>query len=152
MSSPSILIPSFILGISGVHRVAYVGWIEEEVPRMEPSFHCWFFLLCLALMGFSGCSPVRPSLSSIAATPASARSQTPLQAAEYIQSQPLYQQACLACQKHRYLDAIHLLDQLITTHKLSQEELAFCQQQRLIGLQDAGLLPKNPPAPLLPLL
>src|SRR5579884_1456286 len=120
---------------------------------MVLTFRYRLFLAYLLLMGISGCSPTRPPRSPIAATPASAHAETSVQAAAYVQSQPLYQQACLACRNHQYLDAVHLIDQLITTHKLSSDELAFCQQQRLLGLKDAGLLPKNPPAssPVAPL-
>jgi hypothetical protein len=56
-----------------------------------------------------------------------------------VQSSSLYQQARQECKHGRYRQAADLLQTLARTPRLAPEAVAFCNTQRQICLQDAGL-------------
>jgi len=106
------------------------------------------WLSALMLLLLFGCSLAHRPLASIAVTPALA--QAPLTAVGHVQSLPVYHQAALACRHKQFREAARLLEDLVASPRLSEQEKAFCRQQRLICLKDAGLLPKSTPLPSVP--
>lgn len=109
-----------------------------RMPRFTASLSRYTLLLGLAL-GFSGCH-ARPSAPVASAVPVRSASAT----ADFVRSSPLYQQAREACKRHDYHRAAELLQALAKTPDLTPEALAFCNTQRTLCLQEAGLLPRKP--------
>ncbi len=64
-------------------------------------------------------------------------------AARHVRNFPLYKQAQRACSQKQFRYAAHLLERLAAIPGLSAEEVAFCQEQRDLCLQDAGDQPRS---------
>src|SRR5581483_6426678 len=115
----------------------------------------WLSLLGgVFLWSLSGCSPKPVSVAVPAASVSSSSAQAGSfsEASAHVRSLPLYRQAEQACQRRQFLHAAALLS------RLAAPERAFCQEQRTLCLQDAGVkvtvasvsLP-SPPAPATPI-
>jgi len=83
-----------------------------------------------------GCNKNTPDLP---AAPSSRTTATPVFPLAYVQSLPLYHEAQQACSHKQFLHAADLLARLAADTSLSARERVFCQEQRAICLQDAGL-------------
>ena len=107
---------------------------------------CSLWLIAPALaVGFSGGQPastLAPASSrpKVAGVRLSSPDQSDILA---VQASPLYHQAQTACRAHDFHKAADLLKTLSASPGFTQDQIAFCQQQRDLCLKDASPLPTS---------